>query len=287
MKPASLKKLQKAIIKPGIEKHLHPLIRFRGAVSLGRIHRLWNFAQSMMAQECETHADGTQRLTLNPDFSHLAGPECRVQLQSLRALASRLCASPDVQKIDPLLTEYVRDVFPHPFALTPISEVTQSTKCWGVDNWRLYYSRRAQDYFSKEQWDEYQRSRAIDTLRRALEKRNRAARKLADSQRSISYPFLVHDGGRPEHDLLKAVNRAVPQWLPPDMRADVCQDLVVGILAGDFDKDNLHLPAKEMLKRVQQMFPVKYGPLSLDAIVPGTEDMKLMDLISEYDGVWP
>lgn len=290
MKPVALPKLERAIIKPGIEKHLHPLIRFRGAVSLGRIHRVWNFAQAMMLQECETHADGTQRLSLNPDFSHLAGPEKRVQLGSLRALASRLCATPEVQKIDPVLTEYIRDVFPHPFSLIPIPEVTYDTKSWGVDNWRMFYSRRAQDFFTKEQWADYQRERSIETLKRALEKQRRAAQRLEDAARpkgGLHYPYLVHDGGRPEHDLLKLVNNAVPKWLHPDMRADVCQDLIVGILAGDFDKDNLKLPAKEMLKRVQKMFPTKYGPLSLDAVIPGTEDMKLMDLISEYDGVFP
>lgn len=288
MRSVALPVLENAIVKPGIEKHLHPLIRFRGAVSLGRIHRLWNFGQAMMLQECETHADGTQRLSLNPDFSHLAGPQCRVQLQSLRSLASRLCASPDVQRIDPLLTEYVREVFPHPFSLTPIPEVTYDTKSWGVDHWRMYYSRRAQDFFTHEEWEEYKRQRAIGVLKRALEKQRRAAQRVEDALKpkgGLQYPYIIHEGGKPEHDLVRLVNNIVPKWLHPDMRADVCQDLIVGILAGDFDKDNLALPAKEMLKRVQKMFPTKYGPLSLDDMV-GDTDVKLLDMISEYDGVW-
>jgi len=289
MKTAPLAKLENAIIKPGIEKHLHPLIRFRGQVSLGRVHRLWNFAQSMMLQECETTADGTARLALNPAFSHLAGPDKRVQSTGLRALASRLCATPEVQKLDPVLTEYIREIFPAPFSLIPVPEVTPNTKTWGVDNWRLYYSRRAQNYFSREEWADYQRDRAIDRLRRALEKKRDAERRLrnATAPKTLLYPFVIHDGGKPEHDLLRAVNAAVPKWLPEEMRADVCQDLVVGILAGDFDKDNLKLPAKEMMARVQKMFPTKYGPISLDAIMPGTDDMRLLDMISEYDGILP
>lgn len=323
MHSVPLAKLENAIIKPGIEKHLHPLIRFRGAVSLGRIHRIWNFAQAMMLQGCKTHADGTQRLTLNPAFSHLAGPEKRVQLGSLRALASRLCASPEVQRIDPVLTEYVRDVFPHPFSLQPIPEITYDTKSWGVDDWRLFYSRGAEEFFTREEWAEFKRLRqerieaekdalAFRKLAREVRRHERAAELLAravaraqrDAERAIAkqleaarraaakeerrqplnYPFLIHDGGTPEHALLKQVNAAVPQWLTPDMRADVCQDIIVGILSGDFDKDNLHLPVQEMLKRVQKMFPVKYGPLSLDALVPGTESLRLIDTISELDG---
>jgi hypothetical protein len=86
--------------------------------------------------------------------------------------------------------------------------------------------------------------------------------------------------------LLRRVNAAVPKNLDPDLRADICQDIIVGILCGDFSEDNLTLPAKEMTRRVQNMFPTKYGMLSLDEIVPGSEGRTWLDNLSNEDSLW-
>lgn len=103
---------------------------------------------------------------------------------------------------------------------------------------------------------------------------------------NIVYPFLIHDGGKPEHVLLRKVNAAVPMHLEPELRADICQDLMVGILCGDLDPDDLSLPAKEIGRKVQQMFPTKYGPLSLDAVMPGTDSLRLIDTLSDENNPW-
>ena len=80
----------------------------------------------------------------------------------------------------------------------------------------------------------------------------------------------------------KVFNRgadAVPRNIMGDLRADICQDLAVGILCGDFSQDDLKLPAKEKMRLLRKMFPDKYGPISLDAIVPGTDNLRLIDTI--------
>lgn len=103
---------------------------------------------------------------------------------------------------------------------------------------------------------------------------------------SLNYPFLLHDRGNPEHELIRLINDAVPKHLPPELRADICQDLAVGCLTGEFDKEDLLLPAKEVAKRVFRMFPSKYGPISLDAPIRDDSDMRLLDTLVDEGRDW-
>lgn len=102
----------------------------------------------------------------------------------------------------------------------------------------------------------------------------------------LAYPYLVHEGKGPEHELLRLINAAIPQHLPPDLRADMCQDLAIGCLIGDFNKDDLHLPAKEVAKRVYRMFPTKYGPISLDAPMFADSNVRLLDTLVDEGRDW-
>jgi hypothetical protein len=257
MKPVSLSKLENAVVKPGFERHLKPLIMYRGAMTLGQAHRMWNLIVSGMEHEA-TFSDLTQRLQLNPDYSHLCGPEKKKQATAIRGFLSRLELNPGVMGEMPGLPDYVGWLGGPRFDLTPVSLTTyRPDRNNGAGGWRVAGKRQ-----------------------RRLTGGN------IKQQAPIVYPFLIHDGGKPEHDLVRRVNAAVPKYLDPDLRADICQDIIVGILCGDFSEDNLTLPAKEMTKRVQKMFPTKYGPLSLDAVMPGTDDFKLIDRISNEDSLW-
>lgn len=257
MKHVPLSTLENAIIKPGFEKHLKPLIMYRGNVSLGQIHRMWNLMVSAMEHDA-TASDITQRLQHNSDYSQLCGPSNKANRMSLRGFAARLYDNPKVYGELPALKEYL-DSIVRPWErhgrLTPVSEITYRSRNMGAGGWRLLGRRQV-----------------VGNVR--------------EKAPVLVYPFLIHDGGKPEHDLLRKVNAAVPKYLDADLRADICQDIMVGILCGDFDPDNLNLPAKEMTKRVQRMFPTKYGPLSLDAVMPGTDDFRLIDTITEEDTLW-
>jgi hypothetical protein len=240
MSPVSLKKLEGAVIKPGLEKHLVPLTRYKGGLNLGRAHRLVNLLVAAMEQDCNL-PDITQRLQRNPEFSHLCGPDKAIQNLGLYGFLSRLEDNPKATQNIPYLFDYVRGLGGHRFELQRISEA---------------------------------QIRARNSNRGSTAKST-----------PLLYPFLIHDAGRPEHDLLKKVNAAVPKGLSPDLRADICQDLIVGILCGDFSEDDLALPAKEMTRRIYKMFPTKYGPVSLDATL-GSSDLRIIDTLTDEDSLW-
>jgi len=77
------------------------------------------------------------------------------------------------------------------------------------------------------------------------------------------YPFIT---GTPteEHELLLAVDRLVPKGLNSDTRSDICQDMIVAILSGTVDLENLKDATPKYVKEFFKMFPMKYGHLSLD-----------------------
>ena len=78
------------------------------------------------------------------------------------------------------------------------------------------------------------------------------------------YPYLIHEAKQDDHELLMLVNNAAPKHVPEQMRADLCQDMIVAILSGEMDKTELEGSVKEYTKKIYQMFPTRYGPLSLD-----------------------
>jgi hypothetical protein len=322
MKRVPLKKLENSIIKPGFEEHLRPLLRYKGNQSLGRIHRMWNLMVSAMEHEASV-ADITQRLGQNAAYSQLCGPEKRVTAQAVGGFVGRLRDHPDVGKEMPQLLEYFLDTVAwyRIHRLTPISDpppdfvrlAKGKTMPWvmgefGVGDsvarrWfvecgyepvhagRLPLPKQWASFASKENNIELARRFDVSTQTVARWRSETGVVNLAQSRHvvaegTIVYPFVIHDGGKPEHALLRKVNGAVPKHLDPVTRADICQDLVVGILCGDFSEDDLDLPAKEMTKRVFQMFPTKYGPVSLDDVILGTDDMRLVDRISEEDSLW-
>jgi hypothetical protein len=322
MKRISLARLEAKIIRPGIEEHLKPLLRYRGSQALGRIHRLWNLMLSAMEHEA-TVADITQRLSKGQEYSKLCGPPRGVEAVNVYSFAGRLLDNPSVMANAPHLEEYLRWAIPsyRRFRLTKLDDPPEGFvtavrgKCiaWAAHEYGVDY-RHARRWFEecgvtpvhagriplpknwhslapKENNVELARRFGISPVTVARWRSETgviclAPRKYVVPYGSIVYPFVIHDGGKPEHDLLRKVNAAVPKHFDPETRADICQDLVVGILCGDFSEDDLGLPAKEMTRRVMQMFPTKYGPLSLDAEIAGTDGFTLMDTLSDEDGLW-
>lgn len=101
----------------------------------------------------------------------------------------------------------------------------------------------------------------------------------------LQYPFLAGKARTPEHLLVQKVNAAVSRYLPPDRRADICQDLLVAILCGDLDESVLEDSAKEFTRRVLRQHPTVFGDLSLDAPI-GDTDLTIMDRLSTEHSIW-
>jgi hypothetical protein len=252
MKAVPLARLEDKIVRPGFERFLRPLLMYRGALTLGRAHRLWNTLIAAMEQEA-TAADITQRLIHNPDFSHLCGIERPLVSVSLRSFCGRLTDNPSVMAEMPGLDEYLAWLIPsyqRMGSLTPVSEITYRSRHMGAGGWRYLASRPRKPVV------------------------------YAPRPHEILYPFLIHDGGKPEHTLLRRVTAAV-RTHNPELKADLCQDLIVGILAGEFQEDDLSLPAREVARRASRLYPEKYRSFDLDAQIDGDGDTWMSRLADE------
>lgn len=89
--------------------------------------------------------------------------------------------------------------------------------------------------------------------------------------RETMYPFILGPQ-RNGAELLLAVNEAVPRSLPEQVRAEVCQDIIVAILSGEMDLGDIRKKASEYTRKVFRLFPDRYGPLSLDEPPPWMRD---------------
>ena len=256
MRPANLVDLQDKIIRPDMDRHLVPLLLYKGAVSLGRMHRGWNFALTMMESECESFSDGV-KLSLNPDYAHLIGPHAGIQMSGVRSLFGRLRDNPGVTDNVPGFTQYCRDVAGYSFSLQRISLNTNDPRCRSP--WRVYEK---------------------------LPRKPRARTSL-DRAGTLFYPYLVHvpEGGNSERELLLTVNNAVPRGLPDHLRADICQDLLVAILAGEMQLSELQGSVKEYTRKVMRMHPMKYGDIGFDAPVSADDDTPFLDRYAPGVGV--
>lgn len=260
MQYASLKDIEPDIITPGIEKHLKPLIAYRGNLTIGRAQRLWNFSIAMMHQDCSDFSEG-RALSHNPDFSHLLGPEDQQTYQKVRGFFNRLALNPKVTDNVRGLTRYVKALNPRPWHYTPVSEYTSRRETVGAGGWRTYIAAP---------------QRKVNA---ALDKAPRAA--------EMVYPYMVHDGKSDAGaDLVKVVNTLVPRGLPPEVRADVCQDIIVAILSEQIALADLSgATVKDFVSVGRKFFQDKWQLFSLED--KGHTDQALIDTLSEADGLWP
>lgn len=91
----------------------------------------------------------------------------------------------------------------------------------------------------------------------------------------LAYPY-IGEGTINNSDLLTAINTIVPRELPPDIRADVCQEMIVDVLAGILPLET----AGEMMKKyVTRAYGERFRLLSLDAPMRGFDGLRLVDTI--------
>lgn len=238
--------LSDLIIRPGIEKKFGPLLLYRGPMNYGHAHRLWNFALLMMASECETLADG-YRVLNNPAFSQLCGPMAAPWRPAMQSYFGRLWDNPAVTNNIEGFTEYVKSLELGPCRLIRVDRFSDKINC---APWRISLHENAgQDYRDRE-------------------------RGIPKSQ-ELFYPYLAHDAEHPDgaRDLVMLVNQSVPDYFPDHIRADICQDLIVGLLSGDIGVGQIHDRVEECTRNTWKLHGKyadnQYG-LSLDEPIPGT-----------------
>lgn len=240
--------LSNLIIRPGIEKCFGPLLLYRGNMNRGHAHRLWNASLMLMAAECETLADGLKVLN-NEAFSQLCGPVKLPTKITLRSYFGRLVDNPAVTKNIDGFTDYVKFMGLGDNWLTRVDRFSERADC---APWRMSLHPDAADYVPKE--------RGI-VLREQL-----------------FYPYIAHDARQNgDQALALLVNSAVPSHWPDHMRADICQDLVVGVLTGEIAPGDVHDHVSRNMQKYFKDYPMYWEggaiKLSFNAPVPGTEDM--------------
>ncbi len=93
-----------------------------------------------------------------------------------------------------------------------------------------------------------------------------------------NYPYLRGDGGDGAI-LINTVNDIVPRGFPDHIRADICQDILLEILEGNATIEDLKNGTALAIRKYYKLHPGKFGPLSLDATIPGTEGLRLVDVL--------
>lgn len=95
--------------------------------------------------------------------------------------------------------------------------------------------------------------------------------KRRNKRRSIAipafWPYVSSDTSVVDESIL-AVHEALPLSLPPDVREDVAQDILVALLEGKFDMGEILDKMPFFIKAHFRLFPKQFGPLSLDAAPP-------------------
>jgi len=233
--PVGMNYLSDLIIRPGIQKYFRPLLLYRGNMNYGHAHRLWNMTVLMMASECETLSDGIKVLH-NPNFAQLCGPVKAVPKTTLMSFFGRLWNSPDVTDVLPGMTEYVKSMRLGPCWLTPVELESdhQFVAPWRVSNHPDFYPQ---------------------------------AEKPENGIRNLFYPYIAHDPEKKTdgHKIAVMVNEMVPRWLPEGIRADACQELVVGLLSGEVPAGEAHDWVHKYVNKMFKMHPHLGRPEFRDA----------------------
>lgn len=249
--------LSDLIVRPGIEKKFWPILLYRGNMNPGHAHRLWNLSLLMMASEAETLSDGL-KIANNPAFSQICGPVRTPTKRVLYTYFGRLWDNPDTTDLIPGFTEYVRSLELGPSGLQPVELETYSRTCAA---WR--------------------KSLHPNPLKDCDFRPERGAPVLF-------YPYAAHNSSKPDEgrDLVLFVNSIVPATLPEQWRADACQEIILGILAGDISRGSAHDHVAKYIRKAFKDSAYKFegGKLkaSMDArLSPEMDDVTLHDVLHD------
>jgi hypothetical protein len=170
----------------------------------------------MMLTECESLLEGV-KLYQHSEVGHMCGLHAKAMSRySLGSIFNRIRQTPKVAAIVPGLAEYSDWVNPYRFDL--------QTK---GSNLKLPSRNR----------------RVLHDLKQKIGK-----------SEDHFYPFVSRNSTS-DHDLLLKVHNAVPRSVEHSIRADVCQDLVCAVLAGDIKIESLHEAVPWFLKTWNKLRP--------------------------------
>lgn len=98
--------------------------------------------------------------------------------------------------------------------------------------------------------------------------------------RDNRWPF-VNDDRTEAHKLVTLVNGALPRHLPEQIRADVAQDMILGVLTGEITEQGLELQVRKYLRKHYKTVETPYLAISLNQPVPGTDGRNWNDILAD------
>ncbi|MGI9507138.1 MAG: hypothetical protein ACR2RE_29200, partial [Geminicoccaceae bacterium] len=98
-------------------------------------------------------------------------------------------------------------------------------------------------------------------------------------RQELQYPYII-GAARDDHALILEINNIVPYGLPADLRADVCQDMILAVLEGKLELKKLKSEMKNYLRIARKRSAMPWNTVSIDA--PLWDDGRTMhEIISE------
>jgi hypothetical protein len=110
-------------------------------------------------------------------------------------------------------------------------------------------------------------------------------RKAHPSPQSAFYPF-VSPNQRQDCELMARIHAAVPQSISGKIRGDLCQDLIVAVLAGDIRIENIGDEIPKYLKSAKHFFPRHIEDLKLKGGKIWPKDPMRADDLLPWQDLW-
>ena len=87
--------------------------------------------------------------------------------------------------------------------------------------------------------------------------------------KAMFYPYMPKRSSSVGADLVLEINAAVPRTLPSEIRSDVCQEMAMAVLSGEFDRSAIKHNVEAIIRRIKDDSGFIEYALSLDAPAPG------------------
>lgn len=220
------------------DKEFIPMVRYRGGVSIQRTRALLSFVLSMKEANICTTGKICKVGQESRDLIHLEGLHSPPDTLSVYRVLARLVDNPKFTEGYSGLREYI---------------FTVASSCSpGARMMCLSPPMRISWTSTDTKW--------------AWRKIKKPERVWEQKPAPLFYPFAAPQSQAvSECELLSAVHGVVPKGLPQQLRADICQELIVQILSGDVSFADIQDDPRHYVGELLKQHPGRYGPISLDS----------------------
>ena len=91
------------------------------------------------------------------------------------------------------------------------------------------------------------------------------------------------DGHKAKHrdGMMRQIYAAIPNWLAPDLADETAGEVCLAVISKSIRHRDIRAKTAAIANRVVNSYASKFGARSLDEILPGTEDFRLIDTLRD------